>query len=118
MLKKVWKESAPSWGFFVKGNPKKEGFGIVFIEALACGLPVICSDGYGCKEGLLNGELGSFVNPDDPNSIAKEIISSLKTYDAGNKIKRYKIRKKTLDVYGFQSWDRNVSNFIDLIKAN
>ncbi len=96
---------------------KKEGFGIVFIEALACGLPVICSDGYGCKEGLLNGELGSLVNPDDPNSIAKEIISSLKTHDASNKIKRNKIRKKTLDVYGFQCWDVNVSNFINLIKV-
>lgn len=44
---------------------KKEGFGIVFIEALACGLPVICGNVDGSLDAIRNGELGKAINPDD-----------------------------------------------------
>lgn len=44
---------------------KKEGFGIVFIEALACGLPVICGNVDGSIDAIRNGELGTAINPDN-----------------------------------------------------
>jgi phosphatidylinositol alpha-1,6-mannosyltransferase len=44
---------------------KKEGFGIVFIEALACGLPVICGNADGSVDAIRNGELGKAVNTDN-----------------------------------------------------
>ncbi|WP_183563798.1 glycosyltransferase family 4 protein [Mucilaginibacter sp. SP1R1] len=45
---------------------KKEGFGIVFIEALACGLPVICGNADGSIDAIRNGELGKAINADNP----------------------------------------------------
>ncbi|SHN24297.1 glycosyltransferase family 4 protein [Mucilaginibacter sp. OK098] len=44
---------------------KKEGFGIVFIEALACGLPVVCGNADGSIDAICNGELGKAVNVDN-----------------------------------------------------
>jgi phosphatidylinositol alpha-1,6-mannosyltransferase len=57
---------------------KKEGFGIVFIEALACGLPVICGNVDGSMDAIKNGELGKAVNPDDLTELNNAIESYLK----------------------------------------
>ncbi len=51
----------------------QEGFGIVFLEALACGKPVIAGSKDASKEALLDGKLGFLVNPDDPGEIIKAI---------------------------------------------
>jgi glycosyltransferase involved in cell wall biosynthesis len=40
-----------------------EGFGIVLIEAAACGVPIIGSGVDGSREALLNGRLGRLVDP-------------------------------------------------------
>lgn len=56
---------------------KKEGFGIVFIEALACGLPVICGNVDGSLDAIRNGELGVAINPDDDQQLEQAMIESL-----------------------------------------
>ncbi|MGV8879807.1 MAG: glycosyltransferase family 4 protein [Sphingobacteriaceae bacterium] len=53
---------------------KKEGFGIVFIEALSCGLPVIGGNMDGSTDALLNGELGTLIDPDDRDALEKAIV--------------------------------------------
>ncbi len=58
---------------------KKEGFGIVFIEALACGLPVICGNVDGSVDAICNGELGTAINPEDLAGIEEAITEYLKT---------------------------------------
>ena len=50
-----------------------EGFGYVFLEALACGLPVIGSKLDGGREALLEGELGMLVDPSNPAEIEAAI---------------------------------------------
>ena len=47
----------------------KEGFGIVFIEAMHYGLPVIAGNMDGSVDALINGALGTLVNPLDTNDI-------------------------------------------------
>ena len=58
---------------------KKEGFGIVFIEALACGLPVICGNADGSVDAIRNGELGTAINVNDLDQLEATIINYLKT---------------------------------------
>jgi phosphatidyl-myo-inositol dimannoside synthase len=48
---------------------KKEGFGIVFIEAMHYGLPVIAGNKDGSADALCDGKLGLLVDPDDQNEI-------------------------------------------------
>ena len=55
---------------------KGEGFGIVFIEAMACGLPVIAGNQDGSIDALQNGELGTLVNPNSEKEIAGAITTS------------------------------------------
>lgn len=56
---------------------KKEGFGIVFIEAMACGLPVICGNADGSVDAIRNGELGKSVNTDNATELYDCITESL-----------------------------------------
>ena len=46
-----------------------EGFGIVYLEALACGVPVVASNADGSREAVRNGELGELVDPRNPEEI-------------------------------------------------
>ena len=52
---------------------KGEGFGIVYLEALACGKPTLGGDRDGAKDALCQGELGVLVNPDDIGAIAHNL---------------------------------------------
>ncbi|OOQ58065.1 glycosyltransferase family 4 protein [Mucilaginibacter pedocola] len=56
---------------------KKEGFGIVFVEAQACGLPVLCGNADGSVDAVRNGELGKAIEPDDIEALEEAIAASL-----------------------------------------
>ncbi|MDX1976375.1 MAG: glycosyltransferase family 4 protein [Pseudanabaenaceae cyanobacterium bins.68] len=56
---------------------KGEGFGIVFLEALASGKPVIAGNQDGSVTALKGGELGILVDPDQPDLLAEAIIQVL-----------------------------------------
>lgn len=62
---------------------KKEGFGIVFIEAMHYGLPVIAGSKDGSADALCNGKLGVLVNPDSQDEIneaVKKVIGNREKY--------------------------------------
>jgi glycosyltransferase involved in cell wall biosynthesis len=56
---------------------KGEGFGIVFLEALGCGKPVIAGNKDASAEAVLNGKLGMMVDPVDGGQIADAICRVL-----------------------------------------
>ena len=62
---------------------KKEGFGIVFIEAMYYGLPVIGGNKDGSVDALCDGSLGLLVNPDDQQEITaaiKKVIDDINAF--------------------------------------
>jgi len=55
----------------------REGFGIVFLEAMASGVPVVASKIDGSREAVLEGELGEMVDPNDPADVCRGISAAL-----------------------------------------
>jgi glycosyltransferase involved in cell wall biosynthesis len=55
-----------------------EGFGFVFLEALACGVPVVGSLVDGSREALQDGALGELVDPADRDSVRAGIVRALR----------------------------------------
>ena len=50
---------------------EQEGFGIVFLEAAACGVPQVAGDSGGAGEAVVHGETGWVVgSPEDPAAVA------------------------------------------------
>lgn len=54
-----------------------EGFGIVFLEAAACGVPVVGGDRDGSRDALRDGRLGTMVDPSDPHALAAAVAEAL-----------------------------------------
>jgi phosphatidylinositol alpha-1,6-mannosyltransferase len=54
-----------------------EGFGIVYLEAAACGKPVIGGRSGGIPEAVVDGVTGLLVDPSDLDDIAKTLASVL-----------------------------------------
>lgn len=54
-----------------------EGFGIVFIEALACGLPVVCGNIDGSVDAIKNGLLGRAIDPNNPAELENALTEAL-----------------------------------------
>ncbi|MFK0731145.1 MAG: glycosyltransferase family 4 protein [Gloeotrichia echinulata IR180] len=57
--------------------PSQEGFGIVYLEAMACGVPVLSGDDDGSADPLQDGKLGWRVPHRDPNAVAAACIEIL-----------------------------------------
>ncbi|TKX48932.1 glycosyltransferase family 4 protein [Halorubrum sp. ASP121] len=55
----------------------EEAFGIAYIEAMACGCPVIGCEGEGPSEFVDHGETGYLVSPNDPEAIEKILVDLL-----------------------------------------
>jgi glycosyltransferase involved in cell wall biosynthesis len=89
---------------------KKEGFGLVFVEATACGCKTISGNLDGSTDAMLNGALGRMVNPNRPDEIKKEIINSLK--QPHNYQTALHIQKKCLANFSHQKYLERIQNLL------
>ena len=55
-----------------------EGFGISFIEASACALPVVAGDSGGVRSAVRDGETGFVVDPTDVDAVAEALATLLR----------------------------------------
>jgi phosphatidylinositol alpha-1,6-mannosyltransferase len=63
-----------------------EGLGIVYLEASACGLPVIAGSSGGAPDAVLDGVTGLVVNGEDNQEIAAAAIKLLQDVDESKAI--------------------------------
>ena len=85
-----------------------ETFGIVLIEAMASGLPIITTNAQGCRDIIRNGKDGIMVDTNDEVSLSKAMQSmmSSKTKDKYSSLSQAR-------VLNF-SWDNVVEKYIKL----
>lgn len=87
---------------------KKEGFGIVFIEAMACGLKVIAGNKDGSVDALLNGALGTLIDPDSE----EELLVALKDALQGTAINGKALQDKVMEVFGFEKFKGRLKEYL------
>ncbi len=84
-----------------------EGFGLVFLEANACGLPVIAGSAGGSVDAVKDGLNGLVVDGDDTAAIAAAIIALF-----GDRPLRERLRAAGTEVAVASSWDRRIEQFL------
>lgn len=89
--------------FFVMPSVR-EGFGIVYIEAMAAGCITIGTEGEGIADLIVSGENGLLVPPNDPDAIVCRIMECL-----NNPKKAEAIAKRGREAATVLTWERNIS---------
>ncbi len=85
-----------------------ESFGIVYLEALALGKPVIGSRGQGDEDFIIDGENGFLVDPANTDELARKIIILLKDKNLRESMGQ-KGKKAVMEGY---LWKHNVEKLV------
>jgi glycosyltransferase involved in cell wall biosynthesis len=92
---------------------KGEGFGIVYLEALACGKPTVGGNQDGAIDALCQGELGALVDPDDIGAIAQTLIAIVqKKYPHPLIYQPEALRQKVIEVFGFEHFQKTLGRYL------
>lgn len=88
-----------------------EGFGIVYLEASACGLPVIAGRSGGASEAVRHGETGYLVDPDDPQAVSKAVLTLLQKPELRLQMGQNGRRWVETEM----NWDRAAEEFLQIL---
>lgn len=103
LIQKAWVLVVPSI---------EEGYGIVAIEAAACGTPTIGTDTTGLRDSIVNGKTGFLVPYGKPKTMGKKICEVLKNDELRHKLSRNATRwGKEFD------WKKSLSKFDGIIRS-
>lgn len=86
----------------------QEGFGFVFLEAAACGTPVVGGDRDGSVDALLGGRLGQLIDPEETRALVRAIIAALDSSGTKGRSGRGILRATALEAYGFEAFRERV----------
>ena len=84
-----------------------EGFGIAFIEAAACGLPVIAGNRDGSVDALADGRIGRLIDPNDQSQLVAGIDDAL-----GGRIQSDPAEVKRFE---FANFARHVDDLVEFL---
>jgi glycosyltransferase involved in cell wall biosynthesis len=97
---------------------KREGFGIVYLEALACGKPTMGGNLDGAIDALRYGEFGALVDPDNVTEIAENLIQILTRNHANDLIYQPEaLRQRVIETFGFTRFKQILAGYLSQFLA-
>lgn len=91
--------------------PSQEGFGIVYLEAMACGVPVLSGDADGSADPLQDGRFGWRVPYRDPIAVAEACIEILQGED--QRCHGEWLRQESLAMFDKPAFEWRVRTLVD-----
>ncbi len=96
--------------FFIMAS-KPEGFGIVYLEAMASGCITVGTEGEGISDLIRNGENGFLVPADDPEAIVHAVEWCLAHEEEAKKI----AEQGRVDALAL-TWEKNASEYLEIFE--
>jgi len=94
------------------GDSNYEGFGITYLEANACGIPVIGADSGGVADAIIDGQTGYLVPPDDVPALTDRLLRILGQPD----LRRRLGENGRARVVREMNWERVAALFLDALQ--
>jgi len=95
-----------------------EGFGIVFLEAMASGVPVMGGNRDGSVDALADGALGMLVDPRDTAAIAQAISALLRREGPPAWFQPSDLRRACLERFGRERFQESALRAVDTALAS
>ncbi|MCW6038633.1 glycosyltransferase [Spirulina subsalsa FACHB-351] len=93
---------------------KGEGFGIVYLEALACGKPVLAGNQDGSIDPLLRGKIGCLIDPDNLPEITHNLLQLLhQTHPNPRLFQPQTLRQTTIQTFGLAQFKQTLTQLTD-----
>ncbi|MGK7945076.1 MAG: glycosyltransferase family 4 protein [Microcystaceae cyanobacterium] len=90
--------------------PSQEGFGIVYLEAMCCGVPVLSGDNDGSADPLQDGLMGWRVPHRDPDAVAQACCEILQGQD--QRCDPHWLREKTIAQFSIEKLSDRLSKLL------
>ena len=99
------------------GGLEQEGFGIVFLEAAACGVPQLAGRSGGAPEAVADGETGVVVDhPEDPREVAGALARLLA--DPGLRARMgMEARARVVERFSYDTLARGLASYLVRLEA-